>query len=326
MEKTARRSVDLRHLVRDDTRFAVESFRPRDRLHKSLKRTGMLTCPWVWACGQERYVVVDGFKRLEWAVSEGILNVDCLVFPEETEPFRLMVLRVEGKLFGPPLNVAEKARMIAELKRCKAPEPVEEGYLAALEIPSRPDAVDAWCRLAASGESLLRAAASEEISERTALELAHWDGNARDGALEILRLLRCSASIQAEILERVKEIARRAGKDKVHVIKDPRIVNILEDKGANHREKTHTLRRFLTRLRFPRLSSREERFSAEVEKACLPGNLRLVPPPSFEGDRWQAVMAFSSPQELEELAGRAGDLARSNLIQSIMHPNRLIPQ
>lgn len=326
MKKTARRSVDLSHLVLDDTRFAVEDYRPRDRLHRSLKRTGMLTCPWVWARGSGRYLVVDGFKRLQWAMSEGIADVECLVFPEDTDPVRIMVLRLEGKLAAAPLNVAEKARVITELKGCKAPEPIGDDYLADLQISARPNVVDSWCTLAASGESLLRAAASGEISERTALELARWEVDAREGVVGILRVLRCSASIQAEIVERVTEIARREGKERVQVMRDSRIVNILEDKDSNHREKTHSLRGLLTRLRFPRLSCRQEKFAAEIEKSCLPANLRLVPPPSFEGDRWQAVMAFSSPQELEELAGRAGDLARSNLIRTIMKPDHLSQQ
>lgn len=280
----------------------------------------MLTCPWVWAMSRDRTIIVDGFKRLDWAVNKGIGRVDCLAFPEDMDPARLMVLRVHGKLFGPPLNVAEKARVIAELKRCKAPNSIDGEILADLGIAGRPDAVEAWCRLAAGGDNLLRAAAREEISERSALELARWDGDTRERALQVLLELRCSASIQAEILERVTEVARRDGSDRARVLDDPRVLGILGDRDSNRREKTHTLRRFLTRLRFPRLSSREDRFSAEIEKACLPAALRLVPPQSFEGDRWQAVLSFSGPQELEDLAGKAMELARSTRIRAIMRP------
>ncbi len=320
METITRLPLDPRHLAWDDLRFFVESFRPQDRLHRSLRRLGILACPWVWALSGDRTIIVDGFKRLQWAVTEGIRAVDCLVFPEGTDPGRLMTLRMEGKLFGPPLNVAEKARIIVKLRHCRAPKPIDEEVLMDLGIPPRPDAVDAWCQLATGGETLLRAAALQEISEKTALELAQWDRAARDNALKVLLQLRCSASIQMEILERVKEIARREGKERTQVLRDSNILKILEDKASNHREKTHLLRRFLTRLRFPRLSSSEERFSAEVAKACLPGNLRLVPPPSFEGDRWQAVLSFSAPRELEDLAGKALELARSTRIRAIMRP------
>lgn len=280
----------------------------------------MLTCPWVWALSRHRTVIVDGFKRLDWAVKEGIGRVDCLVFPQDMDPDRLMALRMERKLLGPPLNVAEKARIIAEFKRCKASKPIDREFLVDLGIPPRPDAVDAWCGLAAGGDNLLRAAASEVISERTALELGRWNNEARDPALRVLLQLHCSASIQAEILERVTEIARRDGKGRAQVLNDVRISGILDDQDSNHREKTQTLRRVLTRLRFPRLSNREEKTTAEIEKACLPPSLRLVPPPSFEGDRWQAVLSFSHPQELEDLAGKAMELARSTRIRTIMRP------
>ncbi len=313
-------SIDLNQLDWEDERFEIKSFVSSQELEASLERCGLLFSPWLWEKNRGEYVIVDGFKRLKWLKNKGEGDVECLVFQKDSDPLRLLLQRIEGKLSGPPLNPAEKARIVAMLEPSIPREEILRVFLPALGIPSRPDAVKKQLLLAASSERLLGAVASGEIVDRAAIELVSWEEEqeAREEAVAILRLLRCSASIQMEILERATEIARGRDKGRVEILRDPEIQSICAQPRMNHREKTQAVRDLLNRMRFPRLKAREERFRRDIEAASLPEAMRLDPPPSFEGERWRLQLAFSDPEELRALLDQAQAFAVSQSLKDIM--------
>jgi len=312
--------ADLRldELDWEDETFAIRSFLPPDRLEISMVQHGMISAPWAWAQEDRKYTIVDGFKRLGWARQKGMEQVPCLVFPAACSHKEVLVLRVEGKLFGPPLNPAEKAQIIAQLARAMPHQFISEHILPALRVPQRNEAVAGWCRLSEAGEDLLMAAASGEIAERTALELSTWSKEERAEILAVLKELRCSASIQMEVAERIKEIAMKEDRQRSAVLQQPEFQALLEEQRSTHRQKTEALRALLTRWRFPRLSAREEKFTRQWNSASLPRAIRLAPPPAFEGERWQLQVVFASPQELQALLEKAKDFAGSPLFESLL--------
>jgi ParB family transcriptional regulator, chromosome partitioning protein len=312
--------ADLRldQLDWEDETFAIRDFLPYDRLEASLAQYGMISRPWAWAKADQKYAIIDGFKRLGWARQKGMEQVPCLVFPATCSHRGLLVLRAEGKLFGPPLNPAQKAQVVAQLTRAIPYQFIPGHILAALGIPQRDKAVEGWCGLSEAGEDLLKAAASGEIAERTALELSTWIEEERAEILAVLKALRCSASIQMEVAERVREIALRDGRQRLVVLRQPEFQAILGERNFNHRQKTEALRALLTRWRFPRLSAREERFIRQWNAASLPRAIRLAPPPAFEGERWQLQLTFTSRQELQKLLEKATDFAGSALFESLL--------
>ena len=311
-------SVDLDELSWEDERFVVHSFVPWKRLDASLDRSGILFPPWVWVREDGRYTIVDGFKRLSWLRERGAVSAECAVLPISEHFPRLMLLRIEGKLMGPPLNVAEKAQIISKLAEIAPLEEIAARWLPALDIAPQPEAVEKWSRLAAQSVGLLEAAATGEICERAAFGLIGWEDEARGAALALLKQLRCSASIQIEILERVTEIAIRGGKSRMEVLSSRELREIVDHPRWNHRRKTQSLRDLLYGLRFPRLRAREEAFARDLAAAGLPKDVRLVPPQAFEGERWQLQVFFALPEELRACLQQALELSHSPVLQRLM--------
>ena len=310
--------VGLDELDLEDHRFAIRSYLPHDRLAASLARVGMLFPPWVWAGGDRKYTVVDGFKRFQWAQEARRESILCLVFPEICTVEALLLRRVEGKLFGPPLNAAEKAQIVAKLISAMPRQMIPDHLFPALGIPHRDEAIARWHGLSQAGENLLKAVASGGIAERTALELSAWGEEEGSAILAILEELRCSASIQMEITERIREIALRENRQRLAVLRQPELAAMLTEQRSNHRQKTEALRTLLARWRFPRLSAREEHFARKWSAASLPRAIRLAPPPAFEGEHWQLQVTFASPQELRDLLEEVSNLANSPLLESIL--------
>lgn len=310
--------IGLGDLEWEDDRFAIPSFLTDEQVRTSLARVGLLHQPWLWAKDSRCYVVVDGFKRLQWARENGIETVSCRVFAADADHELLWRSRVEAKLCGPPLNAAEKAQLIAKAAAALSPPYILDRLLPALGLPPRSEVVDAYRRLANAGEALLRAVAGEEVCERAALALVSWKDAERAEMVALLNELRCSASIQVEMLERISEIALARDEERLTVLSEPELQAVLKDRLVNRRRKTVLVREFLTRWRFPRLSAREERFAREVKALQLPGRVRLQPPPAFEGEDWRLEITFCSPEELVHLLEKMRSCTRSQALAAVL--------
>jgi ParB family chromosome partitioning protein len=312
--------IRLDEMDGEDDRFAVRSFSSPERLELSLDRYGILSPLWVWARENGGYSLVDGFKCVAWAGKRQLEQAPAMVFPSSCPYEELLVLRVEAKLFGPLLNAAEKAQLIAKANDA-LPQPfLYRHLLPALGIPSRTDVVDRWCKLSTSGEALLQAAASGAIAERVALELVGWGEEERAETLALLMELRCSSSIQAEVAERVTEIALRRNQPRLAVLRQPELRTAWRDSEGNHRQKTQAVRELLGQWRFPRLQERETRLARDLPFLGLPSGIRLLHPPAFEGDAWRLEVAFTEPNELKRQLERVLAVTEFGVLEQMMTP------
>jgi ParB family transcriptional regulator, chromosome partitioning protein len=306
----------------EDRRFAIESFLPRSQIMESLSRFGLLTPPWVVKAAGEKFIIVDGFKRLCELRDQGTGQVRCVVFPAETSLNDLWALRLEARLFGPPLNIAEKAQVVARLAAISMEGNLARRFQDALALPHRPEMLDKWKRLAEAGRDLLEAASRGDIHERAALELARWpeDPEERSELVSILRKLRCSASIQVEILERFRDITTLSSQPVRSLLQSGEPQRILGHPEWNHREKTQALRDWLDTLRLPRLKARERHFTLEIGRTPPPSGVSLVPPPSFEGNRWRLEVTFASPEELRHLLEKTNSWSLAAGLGKLLNP------
>lgn len=304
----------------EDRSFEIRSFGDNARLRASLDRLGIIDPPWILRKGA-KHIIVDGFKRLSWAREKGACDAACLFLPEAASPCEIWECRIEKKLFEGDLNPAEKAQAAAVvLELFKGEDSPPGPFLSALGIANREGLLAKWARLS-GWTGLLEILGSGEIAERAAVEVAGWDFESARAVLDLLRLLRCSASIQVEIIERMEEISIREQKSRLDLLNDPRLQEVVSD-DRDHRRKTQAIRDLLARMRYPRLIEREQNFQREVKSLGLPPSVRIVPPPAFEGDGWKMELYFSGAGELRDAIAAAGDLAGKGILDRILGPER----
>ena len=313
------RFVSLAEINLRDDSFEIRKFAEPARLRESLVRFGILDPPWLRKTGG-RHIVVDGFKRLGWAEENGAQGTVCRIFPEDFDAGGLWSLRIEKRLFEQEINLAEKAQIISTLLSVFKPDQIPRLFLSALNVANRPELLHKWASLWAKGPETLEILASGAVAERPAIEVADWDARSRTAVLGVLKTLRCSASIQVEIVEHIDEIAIRDEKVRAEVIETPVAREILESKELNHRQKTLALRELLAELRYPRLSSRQERFRREIQSFELPPRVRIIPPPAFEGNNWRIELSFTGPEELRKGLDSAGALLESDRLETLFRP------
>ena len=309
--------IPVREIDLEDGTFEIHRFAGRDRLRDSLGRFGILDPPWVWKRdGRNR--IVDGFERLRWAGQNGIDGTVCRIFPQDVSPGELWERRIEKRLFEPDINPAEKVRIVSVLLDLFPSGDIPSAFISALQVSPRPESLKCWAGLSREEPEILEILASGDVAERAALEIANRDRESMAAVLAVLKMLRCSASIQLEIIERIDEIAIRENRAASDVINDPKFQSILSDDHLNHRQKTQAVRDLLGRLRFPVLRAREQRFLESIEALSLPSGVRIVPPPAFEGENWRMELSFSCGDGLRGLLGTAADIAASDRLDGVL--------
>jgi ParB family chromosome partitioning protein len=313
------RFVSFAEIDLDDPTFEIKRFADSPRLPESIGRFGILDPPWLRRAGP-KHIVVDGFKRLHQAKENGMQGALCGVFPEDCDARELWIRRIEKKIFEREINLAEKAQIISVLLGLFQPGGIPSFLLAGIDIPNRPEVLRNWALLAASGPEVLEILASGDVAERAALEIAGWDKPGMDSVLALIRVLRCSASIQVEIVERVHEIGVREGKMRAGVLDHPRIRGILNSEKLNRRQKTQAVREYLFELRHPRLDSRQKRFQHRIEALKLPPWLKIVPPPAFEGGKWRMELTFTGIENLREIVDSARPFVDSDRLGEVLKP------
>ncbi|MCU0588212.1 MAG: ParB N-terminal domain-containing protein [Syntrophobacteraceae bacterium] len=324
LESAVIEPILLSHLDWEDGRFALESHLPADGLHASIARHGLLTPPWVLRTSGDKLAIVDGFKRLRCLHERGEDRAVCAVFPIHTDPRKLWMWRLEARLHGAPPNPAEKARVAAILVSGPFPPDAVRRLLDGFDLPHRPESLQKWLRLSQSDRSLLEAAAVGSIHERAALELAGWPERCQDRTviMSMLQQLRCSASIQVEIVEGLRDVAAGRRLPVGEILPCPEIRGILEHPDWSHREKTQALRDWLDNARRPRLKARERQLAEQLRRRPLPPRTHLAPPPSFEGSHWRLEIVFFSEEDLRERLGQLKSWSETARLREILTPSR----
>ncbi|MCU0574538.1 MAG: hypothetical protein MUC41_16305 [Syntrophobacteraceae bacterium] len=314
--------VPLASVDWDDRRFAMESHGPEDTIQSSISRYGILAPPWVLEAAAGKVAIVDGFKRMRFLREREEREAVCAVFPSHVNPRELWAWRLEARLFGSPPNPAEKARVAAIL----ADGPLEASSVSRLlegfGLPLHPQSLARWTRLARSEPALLEAAARGIVHERAALELAGWllPVEDRAGFISLLGHLRCSASIQVEIIEGFRDIGMMLKQPVGELLRCTEVRGILDQPDWSHREKTRAVREWLDEMRLPRLKARERLFKARLRRTPPPAGTTVAPPPSFEGSHWRLEVVFSSDDELRGRLGQLKAWVESDGVKALLTP------
>lgn len=259
---------------------------------------GVLSPLWVWNYVSSDYVIIDGYKRYKWANKKGYGSLPCFVFPSSLSKEELLKLRVFTKLSESSLSLEERANIVERLLRMYSSYEVERKFLPLLRFPSRPGFSQIVVAFTKTPEDFRHAVIEGIVEEKVALRLSTWKEDSLYEMLRLLKSLRCSVSIQREILDLIEDIARLNDMDCGEVLKKTEIVSIIEDEKLSPRDKTERIRAIFKSLLFPNLVARERLFERTVKDLELPHGVALKPPDRFEGDDWEIKVQFSKPHEL----------------------------
>ncbi|MDD4072222.1 MAG: ParB/RepB/Spo0J family partition protein, partial [Desulfobacterales bacterium] len=273
---------------------------------------GLLNVPFLMACQPSGYVVISGFRRIEACRQLGWTRIEANLVEPETSPLTCAKLAITDNSFQRPLNLIEQSRACHLLCRhIRGAEQMAE-TARSLNLPvalSLIKKIEPLCQLPpAIQDGIL----SDTISMPVAVELGSLETDAAECIAQLFNELKISLSKQRQVLSMVTEIAAREKISILDVINDPQFQSILSDDDPDRTQKASHLLFFLKKRRYPEITRVENEFKKNIHQLKLGNQIKLIPPPHFEGSTYTLSLQFSSLAELQE--------RNESLVQMINHP------
>jgi ParB family chromosome partitioning protein len=303
--------IPLDRIDLTDGTYRITTTTVGDDLIASIGLAGLIHFPIVKPAGRV-WIMVSGFRRLEACRRLGWTRIPAWVLNDGVDERTCVRLAIADKQGQRPLNMVELARAVGLLERLADNTTLVEraaaaGLNAGMEYLKKAD------RIRALPWSIQEGLLGEAIALPIALELGRL---ARVDALalaDVFKTLRCSLNRQREILTLMQEIAARHGVGLSMLSADAAVTAILNQPDRDHRQKTEALRRCLRQLRYPWLSSAENRFAKAVRSLGLGPGVELSAPPHFEAKTYTLTLRFENPSQLAERS--------MSLQQLLSHPD-----
>lgn len=260
-------------------------------------------------CGWRRFLCL---QRLGWPA------VPALILPPET-PDRWCRLAILADQPGPVLNLVEVARLVQLLAPDYSPEEMCRNILPRLGQPgtkAQLQALQAVLQLEPAYQELL---AAGRLTLATAARLAAWEAADREALLPWWRVLALSQSYQRELLEFFTTLSRRSGQPIRHWLQQPEVQEILATPNLSGNDRRQRLWDRLRRWCFPRLSAVQDQFQRCLARLGLKDrpDLRLEPPPAFEGEEFRLELRCRNRQELARLVAELHQLLTNPALEEV---------
>jgi ParB-like nuclease domain len=314
--------VALADIDPDDTTCIV-TYRPQMQLlRRSVARLGVLTPLHLRRFPERtRLQVVCGSKRLQACQETACTRVPALIYEAAgLADEQAFLLALHDNLGCRPLNVVEKARVLHRLRQDfhYPTATLIDVWCPLLDLPPRPETVDAYCHLAGLDDALQAATVEGVLPFDTALWIGQHTAADRQALLALFTGLKLSSNRAREFAGLIDDICQRDACSVASLLTHLGIAMLLGEPTLAGPQKIEHVRRLLRQTRYPRLSAHEQRFQEGIRRLRLPSQISVRPPPYFEGQQYQVSFSFGSRQELQQYAQRLLEAAAAPALDDLL--------
>ena len=269
-----------------------------DALAESIDRLGLLQAPLILEKEPHRRIV-SGFRRIAACRRSGHEGVLCRMLGPETPNRTVVQLAVAENAWQRPLNLMEKARSFALLGESYPESKRLADIVTPLGLVENPTMIDKLIRLTRLPALVQQAVETGSLGLAMALTLGTLETEEGRQILELFQTFHFGLNRQRELLELIREIAKRESIPVGQVLASDEIIAILNRTDQDQPTRGSALRRYLKKRRYPALTETETEFARVERKLGLGPRARMVPPPYFEGKTYQVTMKFDTLKELK---------------------------
>ncbi|HDQ44862.1 MAG TPA: hypothetical protein ENN17_05095 [bacterium] len=297
--------------ILDDAAFRFASPDPAKitRLTESFRESGMRT-PVVVERKGDGFRLLAGFSRLDAAREAGLGAVPAQIAVSGKNlsgPFYAALLEHRSLA---SFRLFEKARILHILGRLNPDPALRARFLRLLELPQKPDLLDAMGRLLTLSPPLVSWLEPFDVSLKQASVFLDFRRSDQEELAILAERLRIRPVELIEIAVPLHEIARRDGVP---------VRMILEETGPKNpagpeerRPETVTeIRRRISERRFPRWSEIRSRIEAGEKALRLPANVRLSRDRTLEKPGLELQASLNAVDDVRELIRVLEDGIRS---------------
>ena len=316
------RDVSLTDIALENTQWLL-TYQPQlDVLRRSIAQIGVVTPVHLRSLpGHETLQIVCGFQRVYVAQEGGQTTVPALIHSAaELSDEQAFLLTVHENLGCRPLNVVEIGRVLWRLQHEFGYQvsTVLQEFCPLLGVPPRRDTVTMYEAFRALDAPLQAATVDGRLAMSTALWIGEHEGTDRQELARLFTEVKLGSNRAREFIASIDDICRRDDCRASAVLQQIDVEEILGDTKLAGPQKIERLRQRLRQARYPQLSAYEARFQTAVRQLRLPGQVRLRPPPSFDGSEYHVTFNFHSREVLQQSAQSLLDAASTEALAELL--------
>ena len=270
----------------------------------SIQNVGLLNSPILLASRDSRkMVIMAGYRRIQALKHLGFHAFPCRVLSTEAlDPLHGLLMNLHENLSIRKLNDVEKAMVLIRMEGLVPEKTIIEQYLPVLDLVPRRDIFLVYARMASElGEADKRALAEGRLSIQAVKMLLDLDKTARDEILRFFSNLMLNMNQQRQLIDFIMDISIIENRSVADLLADPSIREIETDDRMNAPQKAKVLMTYFRKRRLPSVVEAERGFKKSVSELKLPGGVRIIPPPFFEGPDYRMEISFRDGPQLTKI-------------------------
>src|SRR6056297_2092839 len=287
-----------------------------EHLSTSICQYGIMVAPLV-LYGQDKYIVVSGFRRIEAARHAGLSRVTCRVMPAG-DTLGAAMAAVTENAFSRELTPAELIRSIALLLRFMDAERIAKNATSIVNRSLNTRYINTLAHIHAMPDSVLDLLDKGKISIKACKNLVSMDAETQTEFLHLFSLIKVSSGLQMEIITWAKEICALEKISLSRLIQESLLATNesdgpgLEGSDLGHRDMGalgKQFKAFLVQRRFPALTAAKNQVRKQIKALELDSGLQLAVPENFEGLVYTMQMEFKTMDEFKTRLNRLAEIA-----------------
>jgi hypothetical protein len=311
-------TISIDDIDLSDLRFKISTSEPSGTLVDTIAHVGVITPPVLLKQGKS-YVIVSGFRRIIACKRLGIHRVVVQIHkPDTPHEHCVRIAIVENTRIG-ALNVVEQSRIIQLLDQLYSDQDEVCQEANRLGFSINLEMVEKLRRVSKMSSVLQKALIKGHMALPVALQLKEsFDETAANKIATLFGKIVLSLNRQREFIDCLIGISFREKISFKDLLEDPMLNNFVNDSDADRKQKSHQVRDYLKKRRYPEISKAEQRYHAFIKALRLGKGMQIIPPPHFEGTTYAIKIEFRSHEELLRRYRNLEDLLTSSTLKSFM--------
>ena len=297
-------AIQLQEVDWDDTSCLITYGPLPEKLILSIQTVGLIQKPVLQRKSDGLFRIICGSRRLAVCRHLGLDPVSCEVLSTSTSPVAGLRMAIYDNIAQRGLNPVEKSLVLTKMAQHVNQSQLVQEFMPLLDLEPSDTLCGRYMQLSPLEEPILDAIARGTLHERIGFLLSPLEKEDRLAFFNFFQELPFSVSVQEELVETVVEIGQRDNFPPRQVLYSAEVNELRRAHKRPARQRAQQIRRQLQAWRAPRLTARRERFDREARDLGLPSEVRLIPPPYFEGDAFRLEFGFRDVGEFKAIVSK----------------------
>lgn len=282
-------TVPLHDIDIQDERFRFSYHFDLEKLAFSIKQIGLISPPLVMRRGDDPYVIVSGWKRIEACLRLKITHIPAYLVDEQDD-FRVFLISIYENWAVRTFNILEKAEILLKLKSfVKDEKIIVRDFFPLLGIPVNLTFLDIYLKIARLDPAWKKIVYEKKIPLSSIQVLTEFTPEDRERLLPLI--LPLNMNKLKEFCQDLYELSKRTGDSPRVLLSAPEILSVCRAEKLSSLQIAEKVRSLVRLKRYPTLSSWKESFHISLGKTRLTEDVTFDTSSFFEDGEFS--MTFS---------------------------------